>query len=359
MNKKLKIIDLCAGIGGIRTGFEKTGKFECVSSAEIDKYACETYEHLYGESAKNDITDNEYKNEISKLEYDVLCAGFPCQTFSIAGMKKGFEDTTRGTIFFEIADIIKRSKPKIIFLENVVGLIGHDKGNTFKVILRTLIEELEYEIDGVTIEGEEVIFDREIFIRDARAFGLPQKRRRTYIVAFHNSVKRKGSFLLPESNGLKLYNNINDLLDADVKSKYYLSEQSLNTLKKHKEKHSSKGNGFGYVVVNKTEELVANTILATGGSGKERNLIFDPKSIHDESYTKKTAPNTDGIRNMTPNEWAKLQGFKNWAFLKDNEDTFSFPDKLSDAQKYKQLGNSVAIPVINCIAEEILKQMEE
>lgn len=354
------MIDLCAGIGGIRRGFEKTNKVNCVSSAEIDKFACQTYKYLYGEDPFNDITSIEYKKYLETINYDILCAGFPCQTFSIAGKKKGFEDTTRGTIFFEIADIIKGTKPDIVFLENVVGLIGHDKGNTFKVILDTLINQLNYEIDCVqqTNQGN-FIFEKNDFIRDARDFGLPQKRRRTYIVAFKKNIVRKGKYKLPIGKENYIFKDINDLLDKSVQSKYYLSEQSLNTLKRHKENHSKKGNGFGYVVVNETEELLANTILATGGSGKERNLIYDPKKKHDESYNKKTPPNKDHIRNMTPNEWAKLQGFKEWAFIENNIDSFEFPNNISDSQKYKQLGNSVAIPVIYEIAKSIIKQMED
>ncbi|MFV0288101.1 MAG: DNA (cytosine-5-)-methyltransferase [Mycoplasmatales bacterium] len=308
--KKYKMIDLCAGIGGIRKGFEKTSKVDCVSSAEIDKYACLTYEHLYNENPKNDVTSNEYKEILNNINYNILCAGFPCQSFSIAGQKEGFKDTTRGTIFFEIAKIIKKGKPEVIFLENVVGLIGHDKGNTFKVILNTIINELNYEIDGVSINDGNIIFDKNIFIRDARDFGLPQKRRRTYIVAFRKGLKRKGNFSLPKSSSKKIYENVNDILDENVKSKYYLSEQSLDTLKRHKQNHSKKGNGFGYIVVNETEDLLANTILATGGSGKERNLIYSKKNEHDDSYTKQTPPNMEHIRNMTPNEWAKLQGFR-------------------------------------------------
>ena len=133
---KYRTIDLCAGIGGIRKGFEMTGGFQNVLSAEIDNYACMAYQNLYGENPKNDLTSDQFKHICSETEYDVLLAGFPCQTFSRAGKQEGFANTTKGTIFFHIVDIIKQSrhKPKVIFLENVDHLTTHDNGNTFKTI---------------------------------------------------------------------------------------------------------------------------------------------------------------------------------------------------------------------------------
>ena len=122
-----KTIDLCAGIGGIRRGFEMSGNYSNVLSAEIDDAACETYKHLFGEDPKNDLTTEEFKKLVSKTEYDVLLAGFPCQAFSSAGLKLGFRDTTRGTIFFDLADIISRTNPRAVFLENVENLYSHDK----------------------------------------------------------------------------------------------------------------------------------------------------------------------------------------------------------------------------------------
>lgn len=132
-----KTIDLCAGIGGIRRGFELAGDFQNVISAEIDELACTTYEHLFHDNPRNDLTTDGFKETVKKLYYDVLLAGFPCQAFSSVGQKLGFEDATRGTIFFEIAKIIKNTMPKVVFLENVENLIIHDKGNTFKTIIST------------------------------------------------------------------------------------------------------------------------------------------------------------------------------------------------------------------------------
>jgi len=146
---KYKTIDLFCGIGGIRKGFELTNKFSNLLSAEVDKYACMTYEHLFNENPLNDVTSEEFKEKVQKLNYDVLLAGFPCQSFSIAGAKKGFKDTTRGTLFFDIADILKRTTPKAFLLENVEGLFRHDKGKQLLSICTILIDELGYKIVGV------------------------------------------------------------------------------------------------------------------------------------------------------------------------------------------------------------------
>ena len=184
-----KTIDLCAGIGGIRRGFELTGQFDNVLSAEIDECACKTYEHLFGENPKNDLTSEEFKELAAKTEYDVLLAGFPCQTFSRAGQKLGFRDTTKGTIFFDIADIISRTNPRAVFLENVENLVSHDKGETLKRIVTILEEELQYRIIGVTMDEDgSYIYSGKSFIRNSRNFGLPQNRPRVYIMAFSKKI---------------------------------------------------------------------------------------------------------------------------------------------------------------------------
>jgi len=323
-----KTIDLFCGIGGIRKGFELTNKFSCVLSAEIDKYACMTYEHLYGENPQNDVTSEAFKEKVEELNYDVLLAGFPCQSFSIAGAKKGFEDTTRGTLFFDVADILKRTKPKAFLLENVEGLFRHDKGKTFKIIIDTLVNELGYEIVGVNEKDDVLEYDSKSFLRKTVDFGLPQKRTRTYIMGFKNDlVPHDYEFNeLPTKKEQPIFNNLYEVLEEDVSAKYYLSEQYIRTLEKHKATHQAKGNGFGYKVVNIGENPISNTILATGGSGKERNLVIQKKP---EYYgimfgSKKTPINDKGIRVMTPSEWARLQGFKDYAFIKNGVDTFSF-----------------------------------
>lgn len=362
---KYKTIDLCAGIGGIRRGFEMTGKFENVLSAEIDDYACRTYEHLYGENPKNDLTSEAFKKRVEETEYDVLLAGFPCQTFSRIGLQKGFRDTTKGTIFFDIADIISRTNPKAIFLENVENLVSHDKGKTIKIIVNTLEKELGYRIIGVNIDANgSYVYSNKSFVRNSKKFGLPQNRPRAYIMAFNKEIYGDAIKLLsdslPKGSERIIAEDVNELLEKDVPDFYYMSSQYLETLKKHKEREKAKGNGFGYAVVNVTKEdkAVANTILATGGSGKERNLVYQPKEgvSGKKLKSKRTPLNAEGIRVMTPTEWGRLQGFIGYAFVDENGiDQFEFPDGTANIQKYKQFGNSVTIPVIEEMAYFMLR----
>lgn len=363
-----KTIDLCAGIGGIRRGFELTGQFRNVLSAEINPEAAKTYEHLYGDNPLNDLTSDTFKEEVIKTDYDVLLAGFPCQAFSRIGKRLGFRDKTRGTIFFDIADIIFKTEPRAVFLENVENLVSHDGGRTIRTIVETLENELQYRIIGVTLdENGNYTYTRKSFLRNSRFFGVPQNRPRVYIMAF--SKKRYGNAVkvltenLPESGSKIIFADVNQVLDSDVDPKYYLASGYLETLKRHKARQARNGNGFGYCVVNQKHEVhpVANTILATGGSGKERNLVYQPKDGVGGTVlpSKKTALNNEGIRMMTPAEWGRLQGFIGYAFMKDGVDTFSFPEGTTNAQKYKQLGNSVTIPVIEEMARFMLKCFEK
>lgn len=358
------MIDLFCGIGGVRRGFELAGNFENVLSAEIDKYACMTYEHLYGENPMNDVTTQAFKEKVKQTPYDVLLAGFPCQAFSIAGEKRGFEDTTRGTLFFHVADILKNTQPKAFLLENVEGLYRHDKGKTFKVIIDTLVKELNYAIVGVDeFKDGHLEYNAQSFLRKTTNFGLPQKRVRTYIIGFSKRIVPKGYQFdpLPQSSNKTLFKNLYELLEEDVSPKYYLSQQYIKTLEKHKVSHQAKGNGFGYQVVNSGEHPIANTILATGGSGKERNLVLQAKPEYCGMMfgSKKSPINGRGIRVMTPTEWARLQGFKDYAFINEGKDSFSFPKTVSETQQYKQLGNSVSIPVIEALAHYIYQHLEE
>lgn len=355
-------IDLCAGIGGIRKGFELTGYFTNLMAAEIDRYACLTYQHLYGEAANNDLTSEEFKAALEELYYDVLLAGFPCQTFSRAGLEEGFNNEEKGVIFNHIAEIIRRTRPRAIFLENVDNLVRHDKGNTFRIIIHTLEEVLNYKVIGVNYNAlGELTYNGKDFIRNSRNFGIPQNRPRTYIMAFDRQRYGTDALLgienlLPIGNDWYLYEDLNELLEFHAKPKYYMASGYLDTLIRHREREHKKGNGFGYRVVNEPgiEHPVANTIMATGGSGKERNLVYDPQEgIAGMTVpTKKTVLNDRGIRVMTPREWGKLQGFINYAFLdEDGVDHFSFPPEVSPVQQYKQFGNSVTIPVIETMAE--------
>lgn len=360
-----RTVDLFAGIGGIRRGFEMTGKFKNVLSAEIDAYACKTYIHLFGENAHNDVTSETFKKKVQEVAYDILLAGFPCQSFSRAGKQAGFLDRTRGTLFFDIVDIMNRTRPKAFLLENVDHLISHEKGETFRVIIETLVKALEYKIVGVETDKQgNVHYDAKAFVLNSRHFGIPHNRPRVYMMGFDtrtygNKVEHLPIKQLPKKADKKpLYRDLNALLDFGAAPQYYIAEGYFDTLKKHRNRHEQKGNGFGYMVVNALDikNPVSNAILATGGSGKERNLVYDPQPFIGGMNIrgKKTPLNGEGIRHMTPSEWGKLQGFVGYAFMeKSGKDLFSFPESMSKAQQYKQFGNSVTIPVIEVLATKM------
>ena len=180
-----RTIDLCAGIGGIRRGFERTGHFKNVLSAEVDEYAARTYEHLYGDDPRNDLTSTDFKRIVANTEYDVLMAGFPCQPFSSQGNLLGFKDQTKGTIFFHLEEIIRKTRPKAIFLENVQNIVSHDNKNTMRVIVDTLERKLKYKVVGVSYDSDGAyIYSKDSFVRNTKDFGLPQNRPRAYILAF-------------------------------------------------------------------------------------------------------------------------------------------------------------------------------
>lgn len=361
-----RTIDLCAGIGGIRRGFELTGMFRNVLSAEIDQYACQTYRHLFGDDPQNDLTTDEFKDKVSAIPYDVLLAGFPCQTFSRVGKEEGFDDEdNKGQIFFHIAEIMRRTRPMAFFLENVERLVTHDDGVTFHIIMEKLVNDLGYYVVGVKKnESSLLVYNPKQFVRNSRDFGMPQNRPRTYIIGFDTErfplEKLKGlPSEIPSGCEEKLYGDLNDLLEKDVEAKYYMASGYLETLIRHRARQESKGYGFGYRIVNEAsiEHPIANTLLATGGSGRERNLIYDPKDgiAGLEIPGKKSPLNDKGIRVMTPSEWGKLQGFINYAFVdEDGNDNFSFPENIPEAQRYKQFGNSVTIPVIKEMARFIV-----
>ncbi|HPI21325.1 MAG TPA: DNA cytosine methyltransferase [Candidatus Kapabacteria bacterium] len=323
---KFKFIDLFAGIGGFRIAMQELGG-KCIFTSEWDEQAKKTYEANFGEVPFGDITKDETKRFIPD-GFDVLCAGFPCQAFSIAGKRGGFEDT-RGTLFFDVAEIIKKKKPKAIFLENVKGLVNHDKGKTLTTILNVLRNDLGYYVP-------------EPQIMNAKDFGVPQNRERIYIVGFRNDLGIE-SFEYPKPlNKSVSFEDIKE--DKTVSVKYYLSETYLNTLINHKKRHESKGNGFGYEII--PDSGTANAVVC-GGMGRERNLVYDHRL---EDFTPVThikgEVNKEGIRKMTPREWARLQGFP---------DNFIIP--VADASAYKQFGNSVAVPAIHATGKEIIKRI--
>ena len=323
-NPKFKFIDLFAGIGGFRLAMQNLGG-KCVFTSEWDKEAKRTYKANFGERPFGDITKEETKAFIPD-DFDLLCAGFPCQAFSIAGKRGGFEDT-RGTLFFDVAEIIKRKKPKAIFLENVKGLRNHNGGKTLATILNVLRNDLGY-------------FVPEPQIINAKDFGVPQNRERIYIVGFRNDLGID-NFEYPKPTDKKVtFANIKE--KQVPPTKYFLSTQYVQTLINHKARHEGKGNGFGYAII--ADDAISNAIVV-GGMGRERNLVLDHR-ITDFTPTThiKGTVNREGIRKMTPREWARLQGFP---------DNYLIP--VADASAYKQFGNSVAVPAIQATAKEILK----
>jgi len=323
-NPKFEFIDLFAGIGGFRLALQNLGG-ECLFTSEWDKEAQRTYMANFGDLPYGDITKESTKSYIPD-SFDILCAGFPCQAFSIAGRRGGFEDT-RGTLFFDVAEIIRRKQPKAIFLENVKGLRNHNGGKTLATILNVLRNDLGYYVP-------------EPQILNAKDFGVPQNRERIFIVGFH---KKTGitEFKYPTPTGIKVC--FSDIKEKDVvPTKYYLSTQYLTTLENHKARHESKGNGFGYEII--SDDSIANAIVV-GGMGKERNLVIDNRITDFTPTTRiKGEVNRLGIRKMTPREWARLQGFP---------DNYIIP--VADASAYKQFGNSVAVPAIQATANEIIK----
>jgi DNA (cytosine-5)-methyltransferase 1 len=306
MKNRYRAIDLFAGIGGIRLGFSETfgEDIEFVFSSEIDKYACQTYYANFGEVPYGDITKI---NELDIPSHDILLAGFPCQAFSIAGRRLGFEDT-RGTLFFEVARIIKYHKPKVIFLENVKGFVNHDKGNTFRVVKETL-EELGYRVFSKVL--------------NAKDFGVPQNRERIYIVGF---LDKEVEFEFPKPINKKV--KVGDILEDSVEERYTISDKIWIGHQRRKTEHKAKGNGFGYSIFN-NNSYYTSTISA--------RYYKDGSEILIEQVNKNP-------RRLTPTEAKRLQGF--------NE---NFNIIVSDVQAYKQFGNSVCVPVIEAILKEIKK----
>jgi DNA (cytosine-5)-methyltransferase 1 len=303
-------IDLFAGIGGMRIAFEKTGG-ECVFSSEWDKFAQQTYLANFGEVPYGDIT----KVELSDIpKHDVLIGGFPCQPFSNAGLKRGFEDT-RGTLFFDVARIINHRKPSMVLLENVKGFTTHDKGRTMETVKETL-ESLGYN----------VFFK----VLNARDFGVPQNRERIFIVALN---KRKlGSIGFDFPNPTRKPTKLGDILENSVDEKYTISNKLWAGHKRRLREHREKGNGFGYSLFN-SESSYTSTISA--------RYYKDGSEILIEQLN-------DNPRKLTPREAARLQGFP---------EGFKIP--VSDNQAYKQFGNSVAVPVIQAIARKMVRILDE
>ncbi len=319
--EKFTFIDLFAGIGGFRLALQNLGGL-CVYTSEYDKYAQKTYFANFGETPFGDITKEEVKAFIPQ-KFDILCGGFPCQPFSIAGVSKknslgrkhGFEDEKQGNLFFHVAEIIEKHRPKAFFLENVKNLVSHDKGNTFKVIKQTLLD-LDYSFDHRVLNGKHFV---------------PQHRDRTIMVGFDKKVFGEDvSFdfnrvKLPEAN-----HQIKSILKKEVDPKYTLSDHLWNYLQNYAKKHKEKGNGFGFGLVKL--DGISRTMSAR--YYKDGAEILIPQ-------------NGSAPRRLTPYEAAALQGYP------VNKGNSSFRIPVSDNQAYKQFGNSVVTPLIQAVGKEI------
>ncbi|MDD6079916.1 MAG: DNA (cytosine-5-)-methyltransferase [bacterium] len=317
---KFTFIDLFAGMGGFRLAMQAQGG-KCVFSSEWNKYAQKTYLANFGEMPFGDITKEITKSYIPQ-EFDVLCAGFPCQPFSIAGVSKkkslgretGFKDKTQGTLFFDVADIISRHRPKAFFLENVKNLMSHDKGNTFKVIKGTL-EELRYSLHYLVMDGQTYV---------------PQHRERIMIVGFDRDIFRgEEQFSFPEQK--QATRSIKEILDPDIDEKYTLSDKLWSYLQNYAEKHRAKGNGFGFGMVDLNG--ISRTLSAR--YYKDGSEILIPQG------------NGRNPRKLSPRECARLMGYPDEYRL----------NQVSDVQAYRQCGNSVVVPLITAVSEQLVKTM--
>ena len=344
-NPKFRFIDLFAGIGGIRLPFQQLGG-ECVFSSEWDKFAQRTYAANYGEVPSGDITQI-VASDIP--DHDILMGGFPCQSFSQAGLKKGFEDT-RGTMFFEIQRILGEKRPKVFLLENVKQLRGHDKGRTLQTILNILTGESDLPLDDVPMSadarealGKKLNYWVDYKVLRAADFGIPQNRERIFIVGFDRdyfggNIDFNKIFKWPEPTNQPT--KVGDILESQeildaLEDKYTISDKLWAGHLRRKAEHGIKGNGFGYSLFNR-ESSYTNTISARYYKDGSEVLI-------DQSHLGKNP------RKLTPRECARLQGFP---------DDF-IVDAVSQGQIYKQFGNSVCVKVIQAVAKQIVTVLDQ
>lgn len=311
MRQQLRTMDLFAGVGGIRIGFEQNG-FTTVFSNDFDPKTAFTYDLNFVKSPMT-VADIRELDADTLPNADFLLGGFPCQPFSIAGYRKGLEDS-RGNLFLDIARIIKAKKPAGFLLENVKNLKGHDGGNTFRVITETL-EALGYHVKSKVMNSME--------------YGnVPQNRERIYIVGFRDKVKID-RFEFPSP--IKLSRNITDVLETNVDQKYYYEGKPLYDRLKNDVREQGKVYQWRRQYVRENKKGVSPTLTANMGTGGHNvPIIFDGK----------------GIRKLTPRECFRLQGFP---------DSYKLPTNLTDSALYKQAGNSVSVPVLSRVAEQIKK----
>ncbi len=322
----MDVVSLFSGIGGLDKGFSDAG-YNIVWANDFDKYAVQTYEANYGQGLMHPGDINEYVENAAQIPaHHVLIGGFPCQPFSIMGEQRGFEDATRGTLFFSIAKLIdfnvrRNVAPKAIVLENVRRLLTHDSGKTYSVIKNTL-EELGYEVYKDVLNSAD--------------YGVPQVRNRLFIVCIRKDIvdnNPQHQFRFPDKQ--RLIMNIHDILEHDVDEKYYLSEKVKPTI-------LSNGTG-GYVAKSEINRPVARPLCAT--MAKMHRACQDNYYSDDFIYGE---GNPDNIRKLTPRECARLQGF---------DDDFKIV--VSDAQAYKQFGNAVTVNVANAVANELRRYLTD
>lgn len=346
---KFSFIDLFAGIGGIRIGFEMAGG-KCVFSSEYDRYAQLTYEAFFGDKPTfTSIFETDPPGDITKIppsfvpDHDILTGGFPCQPFSLAGVSKkkslgrptGFLDPTQGTLFFNVKEIIKAKRPKAFLLENVKNLKSHDSGNTYRVIERTL-KELDYSI-----------FPR---IIDANGW-VPQHRERIYIVGFRNPGLGQNWKI---DSFDEFYNliapypplTLETIIEKEVPDRYTLREKTWATLERHKQYHAEKGNGFGYSLISPPFEGKYSRTISARYHKDGAEILIDQSALN-------KLP-----RKLTPYEASGLMGFPDQfrMHFSRKSDTIQ---PVSDTQAYKQFGNSVAVPVVSAIANLMVKKLDE
>ncbi|WP_238160934.1 DNA cytosine methyltransferase [Flavobacterium cupreum] len=315
-NYTFKFIDLFAGIGGFRIALQNIGG-KCVYTSEWNVDSQKTYRANFGEIPFGDITKKSVKNYIPD-DFDILCAGFPCQAFSIAGNRKGFQDT-RGTLFFDLEKIIETKRPKVIFLENVKNLVSHDKGKTFKVILEILEEKLGYKAYTKILNS-------------STHANVPQNRERIFIVAFDTvQVENHADFKFPEP--IPLTKTIHDILEKGKQADNLYYKKDHQYYPELKKTMTSKDTIYQWrrVYVRENKSQVCPTLTANMGTGGHNvPLILD-------DY---------GIRKLTPKECFAFQGYP--------MDKFIIPN-IANSKLYMQAGNSVTTPLIERISTEIIK----
>jgi len=342
---RFTFVDLFAGIGGMRLAAESEGG-RCVGSIEVNTQCSQTYQDNFGDDPTSDITEVD-PSSIEK--HDLLLAGFPCQAFSIAGHRGGFEDT-RGTLFRNVAEIIAAKRPEAFILENVKGLVSHDQKKTLQVILNTLADEpLGYYLPQPHVPGR--LHGDGWKVLNALHFGVPQNRERIFIVGFKDPEAAE-RFQFPNPgiegrNGVSLQDVLEDgpRWRTRVHARHFLSDTYLQGLTRHRDHHRSLGQGFGFEV--RDPDGYANALVG-GGMGRERNLVFAQLPPITGSLEQiKTKRNDQNLRRMTPREWARLQGFPEW-----------FRPHATDTNAYKQFANSVAIPNVAAVIRAVRAAIE-